>query len=350
MQNTNKIRVSSSAFGTILDNRTFGISGRVAFNGKEKDDEIKGVGNSYDFDSRMFDPRIGRWLSCDPEAHKYSFLSSYSYVADNPLIFVDKDGKDLYVYGSKAEFNKFKAILEKEFAGSVELKRDKNNLVTMSWKNPTEAKRFMVDDQMSLMDAVENTQTYTELNKIISNEKSTKVELAAGKAGVFVGAFRGGTNNGDKQILDVNDLVNLQKAKVLEPVASIIHELEETFQDQVVNGSPTAKTKTEFDQRFNGPHSIALAAQAKKLGYDQIATYQGKDEKGNVSIFSLGINKDSKGNPTSIIVTVVTLKNGADVGEVKNYTVTGVAITNGKKAGDLPTVKLNGAQEIKDKK
>jgi RHS repeat-associated protein len=41
------------------------------FNGKEKDDEVVGAGNSYDFDARMYNPRLGRWMSVDPSASKY---------------------------------------------------------------------------------------------------------------------------------------------------------------------------------------------------------------------------------------------------------------------------------------
>ncbi|MBK7886225.1 MAG: hypothetical protein IPJ86_02650 [Bacteroidetes bacterium] len=32
---------------------------RFAFNGKEKDDEVKGVGNWYNYGLRSYDPRIG---------------------------------------------------------------------------------------------------------------------------------------------------------------------------------------------------------------------------------------------------------------------------------------------------
>ena len=68
----------------------FGVFG---FNGKEKDDEIKGNGNSLDFGARIYDPRVGRWLACDPLASKYPSLSPYQFCANNPIIFIDNDGK-----------------------------------------------------------------------------------------------------------------------------------------------------------------------------------------------------------------------------------------------------------------
>jgi len=36
------------------------------FNGKEKDDEAKGSNNQIDYGARVYDPRVGRFLSVDP--------------------------------------------------------------------------------------------------------------------------------------------------------------------------------------------------------------------------------------------------------------------------------------------
>ena len=66
---------------------------RFAFNGKEKDDEVKGVGNSYDYGARIYDPRLGRWLAVDPLARKYTDLSPYSFVGNMPIQAIDPDGK-----------------------------------------------------------------------------------------------------------------------------------------------------------------------------------------------------------------------------------------------------------------
>ncbi len=66
---------------------------RYGFNGMEKDDEVKGGGNSYDFGARMYDSRLGRFLSIDPDVMKYPFMSPYVYAGNNPVFLNDIEGK-----------------------------------------------------------------------------------------------------------------------------------------------------------------------------------------------------------------------------------------------------------------
>jgi RHS repeat-associated protein len=66
---------------------------RYGFNGQEKDDELKGNGNSYDLGARLYDPRIGRTLSPDPEAAAYPMFSPYTGFGNNPISITDPDGK-----------------------------------------------------------------------------------------------------------------------------------------------------------------------------------------------------------------------------------------------------------------
>lgn len=82
-------------FGMVMPGRNYtSASGyRYGFNGMEKDDEVKGNNNSLDFGARIYDPRIGRWLSMDPLQKKYPGLSPYNFVANSPIIFVDPDGR-----------------------------------------------------------------------------------------------------------------------------------------------------------------------------------------------------------------------------------------------------------------
>jgi RHS repeat-associated protein len=65
---------------------------RYGFQGQEKDDEIKGEGNSYDFGARMLDPRVGRWFAHD-KVNK-PWLSPYQFGDNNPTNNIDSDGND----------------------------------------------------------------------------------------------------------------------------------------------------------------------------------------------------------------------------------------------------------------
>ena len=69
---------------------------RYGFNGMEKDDELKGEGNSYDFGARMMDPRVGRWFATDVLEKEYNNLSPYAFVANTPLTAIDPDGKRIF--------------------------------------------------------------------------------------------------------------------------------------------------------------------------------------------------------------------------------------------------------------
>ncbi len=72
---------------------------RFGFNGMEKDNELKGIGNSLDFGARIYDSRVARWLSLDPLAAEYPSLSPYDFVANNPIKFIDPDGKKIRTRG-----------------------------------------------------------------------------------------------------------------------------------------------------------------------------------------------------------------------------------------------------------
>jgi RHS repeat-associated protein len=83
-----------SPFGVQLDGRTQqGDFYRRGFNGMEKDDEVKGGGNSYDFGARMYDGRVGRFLTLDSYYNSFGFQSPYLFSGNSPVYSIDYEGK-----------------------------------------------------------------------------------------------------------------------------------------------------------------------------------------------------------------------------------------------------------------
>jgi len=67
------------------------------YNGKElQSDGLNQIPlDWYDYGARFYDPSLGRWHTVDPLAESYYNFSPYNYVLNNPLIFIDPDGRDV---------------------------------------------------------------------------------------------------------------------------------------------------------------------------------------------------------------------------------------------------------------
>ena len=81
---------------------------RYLFNGKELDEES---GLNY-YEARYLDSKWGTFNSRDQKFEKYFYISPYAYCANNPVIYIDPDGKEI-VTPSKKQAEKLTTDLNK---------------------------------------------------------------------------------------------------------------------------------------------------------------------------------------------------------------------------------------------
>ena len=104
------------------------------FSGKERDAE---TGLSY-FGARYYDSEAGIWISVDPLLDKYLSFSPYVYCANNPIKFVDPDGREnIYAltYARKKMLNKIEPI-------------EDGNISLNSWYNSPLTNRYTLTSQV----------------------------------------------------------------------------------------------------------------------------------------------------------------------------------------------------------
>ncbi len=80
-------------FGMTMPGRSYNSSDyRFGFQGQEKDDEIKGEGNSLNYKYRMHDPRLGRFFAVDPLAAEYPYNSPYAFSENRVIDGIELEG------------------------------------------------------------------------------------------------------------------------------------------------------------------------------------------------------------------------------------------------------------------
>jgi len=160
---------------------------------------IDPVAFAYDFGARMYDARLGRWLSVDPLQAKYPGLSPYNFASNTPISGIDLNGLEYYYTADGRLLGKT------GFSTEVRIVNDKQiETVVVAIKNINHLEKKMnyVETNKGL-DPFENV-TLVSLNTLaISNSTSTGMTNEELNTRAFLTLIRTAEADGNKP-LDYN--------------------------------------------------------------------------------------------------------------------------------------------------
>jgi RHS repeat-associated protein len=228
------------------------------FNAKELDEET----GLYYYGARYYDPRTSVFLGVDPLAEKYPGISSYVYCANNPIKFVDPDGRDVVLTGALTE----EALKQLQNAATYDITLTMNKNGTICYtKNVEGDLNFRA---AAVAEIIDNSSIIVNVNTIDGDKTST--------GNLFIGgAFMGNevhTMSDGSNVVIANQEINPNVLGAADnqtgtPGMMTLHEVTEAYQ-----GGKISQASGVSSSMSGQPGSVY--SQAHNAAFSQNPIYQ----------------------------------------------------------------------------
>ena len=217
-------------FGMLIPNRHGNSPAyRYGYQGSEKDNEIKGEGNSYTTHYRLLDPRVGRWLTRDPKVT--AFETPYSSMSNNPILYNDRlgdtiqtsfkekiDGKKVTTKLDYRDGKYYKAGTSEEFKGNL----------------PDFQKNLLI--HLNKLTSVEAPEEVRNMINSVANSKETFKVLKGNES-----KFNNKNNEVTYNDTDTDKIgllgINPKEIITMPPIVALAHEMAHAFDKTKIGGA-----------------------------------------------------------------------------------------------------------------
>ncbi|MGD0343151.1 MAG: hypothetical protein ABSA76_15730 [Bacteroidales bacterium] len=218
---------------------------------------------------------LSRWLSVDPLAAKYYSISPYVYVADNPIKYIDPNGKEIrLVFQNDAAKNAYLGTVNKSLGGfytaSVSTVKDGKGYNNQIVLTATSATGTMTGSQKAF---------YSEYNSAVTSGSTVRQNIVSNDAKTVVGSWVTGK-------VDMADVAAFDKAGkgAATSAGALIHETSEQLEKAKLGLSPNDIGKTTTDAAGNktyvdyeSSHNTAIQSENNVNGNTRVEDGSGTD-------------------------------------------------------------------------